>query len=88
MNGYHAGTRCARRELPVQCGPCARGAPWSGSLQPATLANDALESNPLVLTAVALPVAGRSEDLLAEQSVLLGLERAVVDGLGLLDFTV
>ena len=39
-------------------------------LNAATLADDALEANPLVLTAVALPVASRSEDLLAEQAVL------------------
>src|SRR2546430_11566585 len=37
--------------------------------------------------AVALPVASRSEDLLAEQAVLLWLQRAVVDGLRLLDLT-
>src|SRR5205085_2647036 len=53
-----------------------------------TLADDALEAHPLVLPAVALPVLGRTEDLLAEESVLLGLERAVVDGLGLLHLAV
>src|SRR5262249_9794185 len=37
---------------------------------------------------VALPVAGRAEDLLAEEPVLLRLEGAVVDGLRLLDLTV
>jgi hypothetical protein len=54
-------------------------------LDAAALAHDALEADTLVLAAVALPVLGRPEDLLAEQAVLLGLERAVVDGLGLLD---
>ena len=54
----------------------------------APLADDAFEPDALVLAAVALPVLGRTEDLLAEQAVLLGLERAVVDGLGLLDLTV
>src|SRR5690606_12294524 len=44
-----------------------------------------LEADPLVLAAVALPVPGGTEDLLAEQTVALGLERAVVDGLRLLD---
>ena len=39
-------------------------------LNAATLADDALEAHALVLTAVALPVASRSEDLLAEQAVL------------------
>ena len=54
-------------------------------LDAAALADDALEADALVLAAVALPVLGRTEDLLAEESVLLRLERAVVDGLGLLD---
>ena len=44
------------------------------------------EANALVLAAVALPVFGRPEDLLAEETVALGLERAVVNRLGLLDF--
>ena len=57
-------------------------------LDAAALADDALEADALVLAAVALPVLGRTEDLLAEESVLLGLERAVVDGLGLLDLAV
>ncbi|SLD06273.1 Uncharacterised protein [Mycobacteroides abscessus subsp. massiliense] len=58
----------------------------TGHLNAAALTDDALEAHALVLAAVALPVASRSEDLLAEQAVLLGLERAVVDGLRLLDF--
>src|SRR5690606_5633351 len=57
-------------------------------LDATALADDALESDALVLAAVALPVPGRTEDLLAEESVLLGLEGAVVDGLGLLDLAV
>jgi hypothetical protein len=59
-----------------------------GDLDAAALTDDALEPDPLVLTAVALPVPGRAEDLLAEQPVLLGLERAVVDRLWLLDLAV
>ena len=55
----------------------------AGDLDAATLADDALEAHPLVLAAVALPVASGSEDLLAEQAILLRLERAVVDGLRL-----
>ena len=58
----------------------------ASDLDAAALADDALEAHALVLAAVALPVASRSEDLLAEQAVLLWLERAVVDGLRLLDF--
>ena len=57
-------------------------------LNAATLTDNSLEADPLVLTAVALPVTSRSEDLLAEQAVFLWLECAVVDGFGLLDFTV
>src|SRR5690606_8956996 len=57
-------------------------------LDAAALADDALEADALVLAAVALPVPGGAEDLLAEEAVLLGLEGAVVDGLGLLDLAV
>ena len=56
-------------------------------LDATALTDDALEADALVLAAVALPVASRSEDLLAEQAVLLRLQRAVVDGLRLLDLT-
>jgi hypothetical protein len=54
-------------------------------LDAAALADDALVADPLVLAAVALPVLGRTEDALAEEPVLLGLERAVVDRLRLRD---
>ncbi|CAB4993013.1 unannotated protein [freshwater metagenome] len=54
----------------------------------AALADDALEAHALVLAAVALPVLRRTEDLLAEQPVFLGLQRAVVDGFWLLHLTV
>ena len=54
-------------------------------LDAAALADDALVADALVLAAVALPVLGRTEDALAEQAVLLGLERAVVDRLRLRD---
>src|SRR5947208_15964160 len=54
-------------------------------LHPAALAHDALVTHALVLAAVALPVLGRTEDPLAEEPVLPGLERAVVDRLGLGD---
>ena len=60
----------------------------AGDLDAAALADDALEADPLVLAAVALPVPGRTEDLLAEEPVLLRLEGAVVDGLRLLDLAV
>ncbi len=59
-----------------------------GDLDAAALADDALEADALVLAAVALPVLGGTEDLLAEQPVLLGTQRPVVDRLGLLDLAV
>src|ERR1700704_5599368 len=55
----------------------------AGDLDAAALADDALVAHALVLAAVALPVLGRTEDALAEEPVLLGLERAVVDRLRL-----
>ena len=55
-------------------------------LDAALVAHDALVTDPLVLAAGAFPVLLRTEDALAEQAVALGLERAVVDGLGLGDF--
>ena len=54
-------------------------------LDAAALADDALVADALVLAAVALPVLGRTEDALAEEAVLLGLQRAVVDRLRLRD---
>ena len=57
-------------------------------LDATALADDALEADALVLAAVALPVLRRTEDLLAEEPVLLRLERAVVDRLRLLDLAV
>ena len=50
----------------------------------ASLTDDAFEADALVLTAVALPIASWSKDLLAEETVLLRLESSVVDGLRLL----
>ena len=44
----------------------------AGDLDATALADDALEPDALVLAAVALPVPGGAEDLLAEQAVLLG----------------
>ncbi|CVM13904.1 Uncharacterised protein [Streptococcus pneumoniae] len=60
----------------------------AGHLDAAALADDALEAHALVLAARALPVTGGAEDLLAEESVLLRLQGAVVDGLRLLDLAV
>ena len=57
-------------------------------LDAAAVADDALVLDALVLAAGALPVAGRAEDLLAEEAVALGAVRAVVDRLRIADFTV
>jgi hypothetical protein len=55
----------------------------AGDLDATTLTDDALVTDALVLTAVALPVLGGTEDLLAEKAVLFRLQCAVVDRLGL-----
>ena len=60
----------------------------TGHFNAASLADDALEAHALVLTAGALPIAGRTEDLLTEQTVLLRLQSTVVDGFRLLDLAV
>ena len=51
-----------------------------------SFANDALVLDLLIPTASAFPVFDWSENAFAEQAIALGLERAVVDGLGLFDF--
>src|SRR6185503_4928035 len=51
----------------------------------AAVADHATIADPLVLPAMALPVLHRPEDALAEQAIPFGLERPVVDGLGLGD---
>ena len=60
----------------------------AGDFHTALFADDALVAAPLVAAAVALPVLGGSEDTLAEQAVPFGLQRAVVDGLGLFHLAV
>src|SRR5258708_15575699 len=54
----------------------------------AFFADDALVLHPLVLAAQALVILDRPKDARAEQTVALGLEGAVVDGLRLLDLAV
>jgi hypothetical protein len=58
-----------------------------GHLDAAAIAHDILVFDALVFAAGALVVAHRAEDLLAEKTARLGLEGAVVDGLGILDLT-
>jgi hypothetical protein len=57
-------------------------------LDAALLAHHPTVLHALVLAAVALVVLHWAKDLGAEKSVALGLEGAVVDGLGLLDLAV
>ena len=57
-------------------------------LDATALADDPLEPDALVLAAVALPVLGGPEDLLAEEPIFLRLQRAVIDGLRLGDLPV
>ena len=52
----------------------------------ATLTDFTFETNALVLAAMTLPIARRSENAFAKQTVAFGLERAIVDGLGFFDF--
>src|SRR5262249_37624294 len=48
-------------------------------LHTALVTDDALMPHTLIFAACALPILGRSEDALAEESVLFRLERAIVD---------
>src|SRR5689334_4744137 len=57
-----------------------------GHFDAAAVADDTAVTNSLVFAAMALPVLYGTENALAEQAVLLRLERAVVDRLGLGDF--
>ena len=59
-----------------------------GDLDSAAVADDALVTDGLELSAVALPFLRGSEDLLAEETFPLGSEGSVVDGFGLLNLTV
>src|SRR6195256_3967802 len=54
----------------------------------ALLADDPLVLHALVLAAQALVILDRPKDARTEQAVTLGLERAVIDGLRLLDFAI
>ena len=58
-----------------------------GHFHAALLADHAAVLQTLVLAAQALVVLDRAKDLGAEQTIALGLERTVVDGLGLLHLT-
>ncbi len=57
-----------------------------GHFDAATVADHAAIADALVLAAMAFPVLDGTKNALAEEAVLLGLERPVVDGLGFRDF--
>ncbi|MPM81707.1 hypothetical protein SDC9_128764 [bioreactor metagenome] len=57
----------------------------AGDFHAALFADNALVTAALVTSAVAFPVLRRPEDALAEQAVLFGFERAVVDRFRLFD---
>src|ERR1700730_17687556 len=59
--------------------------PAVGDLDPAAVADHPLVLHPAILAAGALPVLLGSEDALAEQAILLGPIRPIVNRLGLLD---
>jgi hypothetical protein len=52
-------------------------------LDTALVANGAGVADSLELPAIALPVLGRTEDALAEEAAVLGLQCSVIDGLRL-----
>src|SRR5205807_9750597 len=62
--------------------------PRQRDLDAALLADDALVLHALVLAAQAFVVLDRAEDARAEQTVTLGLERAVVDRFRLFDLAI
>ena len=59
-----------------------------GDLNATALTDDSLEAHALVLATRTLPVTTGAEDLLSEETILLRLQGAVVDGFGLLHLTV
>ena len=52
----------------------------------ATIADDALVFDPLVFSAGAFPIAGRTEDSFAEKAALLRFKRSIIDRLRIFDF--
>src|SRR6185312_4194235 len=58
-----------------------------GHFDAAPVADHTAIADALVLPAMALPVLDRTENALAEEAVLFGLERPIVDGFGRRDFT-
>ncbi len=59
-----------------------------GDFHAAAITDDAAVADPLVFAAMAFPIPHRPENLLTEQTILLGPERPVIDRLGLGHLTV
>ena len=59
-----------------------------GNLNTATVADDTLIADALVLAAGTLVILGRTEDTLAEQTITLRLVCTIVDGLRLCHLTI
>src|SRR5581483_9186512 len=53
----------------------------------AAVANDATVLDAFIFSAGAFPVLHRAENAFAEQAAFFRLERAIIDGLGVFDFT-
>ena len=56
-----------------------------GDLHAATIANDAFVFNALIFAAGTFPILDGAKDAFAKEAAFLGLEGAVVDGLGVFD---
>jgi hypothetical protein len=76
--------RCSQLDMPHAFASHA----GTGHLHAAPLAANALVLHTLITPAGTLPVAGRSEDALAEQAVALRAEGAIVDCFGLFDLPI
>ncbi|GBE29170.1 hypothetical protein BMS3Bbin04_00180 [bacterium BMS3Bbin04] len=57
-------------------------------INPATVADNALVANTTVLATMTFPVLGRAENLLAEQALVLGFVRTIVNSLRLRHLTI
>ena len=59
-----------------------------GDFDTAAVTDGAFKTNTLIFTAVTFPIASGAEDAFAKEAVAFGLESAIVNGFGLLDFAV
>ena len=59
-----------------------------GHFDAAAVTDHSAVADPLVFATVAVPVFHRAKNTLAKQAIAFGLERAIIDGLGLGNFAV